>query len=225
MNHVIAQTLLLDLDGTLADTAPDLIAALNTVLAENDRPPVALTKGRFWVASGSVGMIRTAFDLTEDAARASPLRHRLLALYSENICVQTRLFPGMEALLRQADADGLSWGVVTNKPARFTEPLLEALGLARRAAVIVCGDTVACPKPDPMPLLYACKQTGSSASSTLFAGDDLRDIQAGRAAGMATAAVTWGYSHAAEISAWGAEHVVGDPGELLHPKLWTRPAT
>lgn len=206
---------LFDLDGTLADTAPDLVAALNSVLLSLERAEVDLATARWWVAEGSVGLIQNSLRLDAEQARSSPYRQQLLDAYAENICVQTRLFPGINHLLEKLEHRHIPWGVVTNKPARFTHPLLRQLKLDQRAEVVISGDTLSRAKPDPLPLLHACEAIGVSPSATVFIGDDRRDVLAGRAAGMDTVGVTWGYSRPHETSSWGADQIASDARQLI----------
>jgi len=209
------ECVLFDLDGTLADTAPDLVDALNAVLIGAGRQPVTLEHGRWWVAGGSVRLIQKGFNLSLKQASTSPLRQQLLDYYEEHLCEKTRLFLGIEKLLIEFDRQMMPWGIVTNKPARFTEPLVKALGLHDRAASIVSGDTLSRSKPDPLPLLHACDESGVAANRTVYVGDDLRDIVAGKASGMATAAVTWGYGHPSQIPNWKADWVICQPWDIL----------
>lgn len=205
---------LFDLDGTLADTAPDLAYALNRVLAEEGRPPLPLATIRPAASHGSAGLLRLAFG--EGHPDSERLRQRLLNLYSENIARETRLFPGMETVLRTVEARGLPWGVVTNKPARFTEPLLAALDLTARAACIVSGDTCAESKPHPRPILYACEQIATAPARCLYVGDAERDIQAGRRAGTHTLVALFGYlADDDRPQAWGADGLIERPQEIL----------
>jgi 2-phosphoglycolate phosphatase len=206
---------LFDLDGTLADTAPDLVGALNAVLNGAGRQSVTLEHGRWWVAGGSVRLIQKGFNLSLKQASDSPLRQQLLDYYEEHLCEKTRLFRGIEKLLNELDRQLMPWGIVTNKPARFTEPLVKALGLHDRAVSIVSGDTVSRSKPDPLPLLHACDESGVEANRTVYVGDDLRDIVAGKASGMATAAVTWGYGRPSQIPSWEADWVICQPWDIL----------
>jgi len=206
---------LFDLDGTLADTAPDLVSALNTVLVSEGRAVVPLSTGRWWVAEGSIGLIQNGFDIAREEAIHSPLRKQLLEEYHTNLCVKTRLFPGVRELLRTLDHRSIPWGIVTNKPARFTDPLLSKLELDTRVRSVVSGDSLSRAKPDPLPLLHACKEIGVAPSHTIFVGDDRRDIVAGKAAKTVTVAVTWGYGAPQDAKTWGADHVVSSAGELL----------
>lgn len=210
------RTVLLDLDGTLADTAPDLAYALNELRAEQGRAPLPYTAIRPVVSHGSTALLRLGFsDISDDGAFAA-LRQRLLTLYGEHIARATTLFAGMDEVLHYVERHGLRWGVVTNKPAFLTEPLMAALGLATRAACMVSGDTTAYCKPHPEPLLHACRTVGSSAAECVYIGDAERDIRAGRAAGMRTLAATFGYLGADDRpDSWGADALVERPGAII----------
>ncbi|MBT4107134.1 MAG: HAD-IA family hydrolase [Proteobacteria bacterium] len=208
-------TFLFDLDGTLADTVPDLIHALNTVLNEENQRSISIDEGRWWVAGGSTRLISEGFALPPSVSAKSPFRDRLLQHYLTGICVGTTLFEGIDDLLESLDSRRSPWGIVTNKPARFTIPLLKALGLASRAAVVVSGDTLSVAKPDPAPLLHACTVMNVSASNCIYVGDDERDIIAGASAGMSTIAVSWGYGKPEEIPNWCADHVVSSASDIL----------
>lgn len=205
-----------DLDGTLADTAPDLGGALNQLLIEFDRPPLDMAALRPHVSAGTRGMLGAGFGLKPDEAGYADLARRFLELYAARLCDGTRLFDGMHDLLLALEDRGIAWGVVTNKPARFTEPLMACLSLAGRSAAIVSGDSTPNPKPAPDSLLLACDLTGVPPRLTLYVGDDLRDIQAGRAAGMRSVAAAWGYlGDGLPIGQWGADATIAAPLELL----------
>jgi 2-phosphoglycolate phosphatase len=191
MSHI--RTVLFDLDGTLADTAPDLAFALNEVLREQGCEPLPFEQIRPAVSHGGIALIKLGFHIDEGAPQFDALRQRLLAIYREHIVHHTTLFAGMGELLETIEARGLNWGVVTNKPGWLTEPLLEGLALKRRAATIVSGDTLSERKPHPAPMLLACEQAGSSAAQCLYVGDAERDIEAGRNAGMQTLVALFGY--------------------------------
>jgi 2-phosphoglycolate phosphatase len=211
----MAEAILFDLDGTLADTAPDLGAAVNRLRVEHDLPPLQLAELRPYTSSGSRGMLRAAFSLSPDDIGYASMVERFLRHYEAALCVDTRLFEGMHELLDDLDSSGIPWGIVTNKQSRYTVPLVAALGLDRRACCIVSGDTAARPKPAPDPLHYACQAAGLNAARTLYVGDDLRDIVAGREAGMPTVAAAWGYIGVdGPIDGWGADHVSEHPLEL-----------
>jgi phosphoglycolate phosphatase len=208
---------LFDLDGTLADTAPDLAAALNRLLAEHGRPPVPLERTRPVTSSGARGMLRVGFGIDPHDPGYDSLRTRFLDLYAERVCGETRLFDGIAELLAALDQRGLAWGVVTNKPERFTVPLLEALELRARAACVVGGDTTDRAKPHPEPLLHAVRTLGIVAARCLYVGDDLRDVQAARAAGMHVVAAAYGYlGDEGDPASWGADAVIAHPVEVLN---------
>jgi phosphoglycolate phosphatase len=207
--------LLLDLDGTLLDTAPDMGGALNRLRAEHGLPPLPAEVIRPVVSHGAMRLVALGFpEASGDAFET--LRLRFLELYAANLAVGTRLFPGIEAVLDHLEARGLPWGIVTNKPGWLTDPLLAALGLDRRAACAVSGDTVAERKPHPLPLLHAARLVGVEPGRCVYVGDAERDIQAGRAAGMTTVVAAYGYIPADEDPRqWRPHGVVAAPDELL----------
>ncbi len=209
------QAVLFDLDGTLADTAPDLAGALNRLLVERERAPVPLALTRKHTSSGARGMIGAGFGITPEHPDYQALRDRFLALYESFICVDTTLFPGMGELLDQLEAAGLAWGVVTNKAERFTFPLLEKLGITARTRCIVGGDTTPRAKPHPDPLLHAAKLIDIDPRACVYVGDDLRDIEAAHAAGMRSVAACYGYLGDGEPpQRWGADLLIEHPLEL-----------
>jgi phosphoglycolate phosphatase len=208
---------LFDLDGTLADTAPDLAGALNRLLAEHGRGPVPLERARPVTSSGARGMLRIGFGIEPQDPRYEGLKARFLDLYAERVCRETRLFDGVGELLAALESRGVAWGVVTNKPERFTVPLLEALELRARASCIVGGDTTERAKPHPDPLLHAVQALRVAPARCLYVGDDLRDVQAARAAGMPVIAVAYGYlGDDGDPVGWGADAVVAHPLEVLN---------
>lgn len=208
-------TVLFDLDGTLLDTAPDLIGAANDLLAEEGYPPLAAGLYAPVVSHGSAAMIARSFNIDPNEARMQALRERFLHLYRARVSELTRPFPGIPELLDTLDAAGIRWGVVTNKPAWLTEPLLDNQGLAARASCIVSGDTVPCRKPDPRPIVHACERAGARPRETVVVGDAQRDIRAGTLAGTATLAALFGYICAEDNPTyWGADGLLGTPGEL-----------
>ena len=210
------RTILFDLDGTLLDTAPDLANALNTLLIEQGRPALPYESIRPVVSHGGRALIETGFAMQEGDPGFDDLRERLLEIYRDTLSTRTRLFPGMEEVLAQLEARRFNWGVVTNKPAWLTEPLLEDLHLAQRAACIVSGDTTANRKPHPEPMLYACTKAGSQASQCVYIGDAQRDIEAGRQAGMKTLAALYGYiSTEDQPENWGADASIENPLAIL----------
>ncbi|WP_439684717.1 phosphoglycolate phosphatase [Cupriavidus oxalaticus] len=205
-----------DLDGTLADTAPDLAAAANRLVIERGRQPVAYEKLRPVASHGARGLLGAAFGLVPDDAEFPALRDIFLDYYEADIAVHTRLFDGMPQVLSALEAAGIPWGIVTNKIARFTVPLVAAIGLAPRASAVVSGDTTAHAKPHPAPLLHAAASAGVDPRRCVYVGDDLRDIQAGKAAGMMTVTAAYGYCGDGEPpEAWGADHLVRHPAELI----------
>ena len=208
---------LFDLDGTLADTAPDLAGALNRLLAEHGRAAVPLAYARRVTSSGARGMLRVGFGIDPWHAEYDALRTRFLELYAENLCRETRLFDGIAELLAALEGRGLPWGVVTNKAERFTLPLLDALGLGGRTACVVGGDTTGRAKPHPDPLLHAAQALALAPAACLYLGDDLRDVQAARAAGMPVLAAGYGYlGDEGDPGAWGADAVISHPLETLN---------
>ncbi len=210
------QAVLFDLDGTLADTAADLAGALNRLRAEFRLDPLALEITRPHTSAGARGLLKVGFDLDPTDARYAPMRERFLDLYEEALCVHTRLFDGMPELLGELDRRAVAWGIVTNKPRRFTEPLVRQLDLHLRAACVVSGDTTERAKPAPDPLLHAAHAIRLAPASCLYVGDDLRDVQGARAAGMGVIAAGWGYLGAeGDPHSWGADAVLGHPTEVL----------
>jgi phosphoglycolate phosphatase len=210
------QAVLFDLDGTLADTAPDLGYALNLLRERHGLAPLAQETIRPYASHGTRGLFEIGFGLTPENARFDPLREEYLALYTANLCRLTQLFPGMAALLEALEERNIHWGVVTNKPARFTNPLLEQLGLIGRAASIISGDTCPHPKPHPEPLLCAARDIGVAPQSCLYVGDAERDIEAARAAGMPALIADYGYLGAADRpETWGAQGRIDTPLDIL----------
>lgn len=210
------RTILFDLDGTLLDTAPDLAAALNTVLEENRQPLLPLESIRRVVSHGGSALIKLGFKLQQDDPRFDPLRQRLLTVYRENISRHTTLFPGMDLLLRDIEQRGLNWGVVTNKPGWLTDPLMKDLQLYHRALCVISGDTLQHCKPHPAPLLHACQLANCRPGQCLYVGDAQRDIEAGRNAGMYTMVALFGYfTDQDQPHDWGATHMIEEPRELL----------
>lgn len=207
---------LFDLDGTLADSAPDLGAALNLLLVEADKSPLGLEQTRPHVSSGVRGMLAVGFQLRPGDADYAGLAKRFLDHYASVLCRGTTLFPGILDLLDGLDERGVRWGIVTNKTQRFTLPLVEGLGLRQRAACIISGDTSPRAKPHPDPLLLGCVAARVRPSRCLYVGDDLRDIVAGRSAGLRTVAAAYGYlGIEAPIETWQADAVVTRPEQIL----------
>lgn len=210
------KTVLFDLDGTLLDTAPDLAWCLNCVLTEYARPNLTFERIRPVVSHGGAALIKLGFGLTDADPGYGERRQRLLDLYRDNLSRETRPFPGMDELLQALDEAGLQWGVVTNKPAWLTDPLLQALGLYERAAVVVSGDSLPQRKPHPAPILHACESTDSQAHECIYVGDAERDIESGRRAGVHTLVALFGYIGPDEQpEAWQADALVASPAEIL----------
>lgn len=210
------RAILFDLDGTLADTAPDLAGALNRLLNEMGRDSVPAEVTRPHTSSGARGLLQAGLGIGPDHPDYEQLKSRFLDLYARHICVDSKLFPGMPELLSSLEGAGLAWGIVTNKAARFTEPLLKAMSLYDRAACVVSGDTTPHPKPHPAPLLHACTLLGLQPAECLYVGDDLRDIQSARAAGMPVLAAAFGYlGESGDPHAWDADAVISQPSDLL----------
>ncbi|WP_263260878.1 N-acetylmuramic acid 6-phosphate phosphatase MupP [Pseudomonas sp. RIT-PI-S] len=206
---------LFDMDGTLLDTAPDFVAVCQAMLADRGLPAVNDQLIRDVISGGARAMVSATFALSPEAAEFEALRLEFLERYQQGCAVHTRLYDGMGALLADIEKAGLMWGVVTNKPVRFAEPIMQRLGLAERSRLLICPDHVTRSKPDPEPLILACKTLGVDPSRVLFVGDDLRDIESGRDAGTKTAAVRYGYIHPHDNpNHWGADVVVSHPEEL-----------
>ncbi|CAD5109695.1 N-acetylmuramic acid 6-phosphate phosphatase MupP [Zestomonas carbonaria] len=209
------RAVLFDMDGTLLDSAPDFIAITQAMRADRGLPPLPEKTIRDVVSGGARAMVATAFALDPQDPAFEPLRLEFLERYQSHCAVLTRPFDGIPELLQDIERARLAWGVATNKPVCYAEPIMRQLGLAERSAVLVCPDHVTNSKPDPEMLLLACQQMELDPASVLFIGDDQRDIQAGQAAGMRTAAVTWGYIHPDDhASHWGADVIVDHPLEL-----------
>lgn len=210
------RALLFDLDGTLIDSAPDLAGAGNEMRTARGLPRLPLDHFRPMVGAGARGMVGRALSVRPGEDGFEALRDEFLARYEARMTRETRVFETMRPVLAALDANGLRWGIVTNKATRFAAPLVHALGLADAAATLVCGDTTPHAKPHPEPLLEAARRLGLGVADCIYIGDDLRDVQAGRAAGMRTIAAAWGYlGEGDHIDDWGADHVVATPDELL----------
>ena len=209
------RAVLLDLDGTLADTAPDLVAVLNELLTRYDRPRQPFAIARNEVSNGALGLIRLSFGSALSDHELEKLRQEFLQIYQRNLSVNTNIFNGLLDILNDLSNFGQTWGIVTNKPAAMTDPLLDALGLEGGPGCVVSGDRLPQRKPHPAPLLLAAKELGIDAEQCVYIGDAPRDIEAGIAAGMKTIAVTYGYirPHQDPYS-WGADIVVRRPPDL-----------
>jgi N-acetyl-D-muramate 6-phosphate phosphatase len=211
----LCQAVLFDLDGTLADTAPDLAAAVNKMRHERGLDMVPLENLRPLASAGARGLIGGAFGIGPEHPEFAAMREEFLANYEADLCIETTLFQGIDAVLDELDARGVRWGIVTNKVARLTDPLVALLGLDLRAGCVVSGDTTPHSKPHPAPLLHAARMLDLSPERIVYVGDDLRDVQAGFAAGMVTVAAAYGYcGNDIPPTRWHAQHVVQSPAEL-----------
>ena len=215
------RAVLFDLDGTLADTAPDMARTVNLMRMRRGLAQVPAERVRPFVSQGARGMICSAFEIEASHPDFAAMREEFLELYRDNLDVGTRLFPGMARLLDLLEAEDVAWGVVTNKYERFAHPVMQGLGLEARAAVIVGGDTCPRPKPFPDPLLFAAEVVKADPPEVLYVGDDERDVQAARAAGMPVVVAGYGYLGQGRAPAeWGADAVL-DSVEAL--EAWIRP--
>ena len=211
---------LFDLDGTLVDTAPDMANALNRTLVNHGRQPLAFETIRPSVSLGGVALVKLAFELDEADPELDRLRKEFLAIYRDNLSRESCLFPGMELVLAGLEEISASWGIVTNKPAWLTNPLMQDLQLDVRTGCIVSGDTLEQRKPHPAPLLHACDLLQCNPGETVYVGDARRDIEAGASAGMTTLVAAYGYIDRADNpDDWGADGLVDSPEEILS---WVR---
>ncbi len=207
---------LFDLDGTLIDTAPDLIHCLNLILIKLGEPTVTTKQIKPYISGGFESILKAGLDRDIEINELEEYRLMYLKLYRENLSSQSALFEGMDRLLQAIEQKGLCWGIVTNKPGFLTDPLMRQMNLAHRCCAIISADTTIQKKPHPMPMLEACKRCKVFAESCIYIGDDLRDIEAGNAAGMRTLAASWGYhSPAHAIYEWPADAVVHHPSQIF----------
>lgn len=209
------KALLFDFDGTLADTAADLCAALNVLRTARGLAPLALADARPHASSGARGLLRVGLDMTPEHPEYGAQREAFLEAYAQCLDGETVLFPGIAQLIDEIAARGIVWGIVTNKTTRFTHPIVRKLGLS--PACVVCGDTTPHIKPHPAPLLEAARVLALEPASCWYLGDDLRDVQAARAAGMRAIAVEYGYSGVDNGGPrhWNADRVIAHPLDLL----------
>jgi phosphoglycolate phosphatase len=212
----LIRLVLFDLDGTLADTAPDLAAVANRQRVTRGLEALPMEELRPLASHGARGLIGRALGIGPPSAEYDALKDEFYAWYDAALCVHTQLFPGMPATLDELERRGIKWGIVTNKVRRFTDPLVAALGLAQRAAVVVSGDTTPHAKPHPEPLHHAMRVCHVEAAASVYVGDDRRDVEAGRAAGTRTVVASYGYlGHDADTSLWRADHAIDTPPDLL----------
>ncbi|MEI2678499.1 MAG: phosphoglycolate phosphatase [Burkholderiaceae bacterium] len=211
------RAVLFDLDGTVVDSAPDLAGAANEMRRARGLAEVPYARLRAMVGSGARGLVGEAFGVGPDDESFIELRDEFLARYESRMTLQTRIFEQVETLLDALDARAVPWGIVTNKAIRYADPLTRALGLHERAAVVIGGDTTPHSKPHPAPLLEAARRMHIDPACCLYVGDDIRDVQAGQAAGMCTVAVTWGYLGVGDpVESWGAHHTVHIAMDVLN---------
>lgn len=210
----VCRAVFFDLDGTLIDTAPDMVAVLADLLAANGCEALPYATARASVSNGAMGLIRLAFPGVDEET-GKRLHQEYLDRYERAVCIRSTLFPGLPAILDELDRRGLPWGVVTNKPGRMTDPLIARLGLDGRVACVVSGDTLPQRKPDPAPLIHASRLVGVPPAESIYVGDAERDIAAGQAAGMTTIAAAYGYIVSGDDPAlWQADRVAADTVEL-----------
>lgn len=208
-------TVLFDLDGTLIDTAPDLVGALNRMLSLHGKPELPFERARNTVSRGSLALVKLGFGDRLPEPELQKLQDEYLSIYADTLCVGSRPFEGMLGLLDELAAADVRWGVVTNKPGWLTEPLLKQLKLYERAGCIVSGDTLPVRKPDPAPLLHAAQLVRRRPQQCVYVGDDRRDVDAGRAAGMRTLVARYGYIEDWENPReWGADAMIDDIAQL-----------
>ncbi|QWE20208.1 HAD family hydrolase [Polynucleobacter sp. AP-Kolm-20A-A1] len=210
------QGIFFDLDGTLADTAPDLVAATNQLLVARNQSPKPYEFLRPYASAGARGLLEGAFGIAPDHADFIALRDEFFSNYEKALLVDSKLFDGIGHLLDQMDDAKLPWGIITNKSERFTNPLTELMGLRQRAVSTVSGDTTPYSKPHPEPILHAARVANIDPTKSIYVGDDIRDVIAGKAAGMKTVAAAYGYCGCKEPpEAWGADYLVDNPRDLL----------
>lgn len=208
-------TVLFDLDGTLIDTAPDMVDALNRMLSRHGKAQLPYAHVRNTVSRGSLALVKLGFGDSLPEPELKNLQNEYLSVYAENLCAGSRPFEGMTDALAELEAAGVRWGVVTNKPGWLTEPLLRQLKLYERAGCVVSGDTLAVRKPDPAPLLHAADLVQRRPQQCIYVGDDRRDVDAGRAAGMYTVVARYGYIEDGEDPLrWGADDMIDDVAQL-----------
>ena len=211
------RAVLFDLDGTLLDSAPDLGGAADRLRLARGLAPLPLQHYRPHAGSGARGMLRVAFGMTPEHPEYDTLREAFYVAYEACLLDNTRAFDGVEAMVERLGASGMVWGVVTNKARRFAEPVTRGFDFFGRAGTIVCGDTTPHTKPHPAPLLEAARRIGVEPASCVYVGDDPRDIEAGRAAGMRTVAAAYGYlGPEADVQRWGADARIDFPAEVLN---------
>lgn len=209
------QAIFFDLDGTLIDSAPDLGAAADKLRTDRSLPSIAYERYRPMAGAGARGMLQIAFEMKPDHADYEAYREEFYVNYENCLTQRTFAFDGIESLLAAIKSKSLPWGIVTNKSKRFTNPLIEQMPLLHGAAAVISGDSTPHTKPHPEPVLAAARIAGIDPAKCWYVGDDKRDIESGRAAGMATIAANWGYMGEHDVSTWGADVVLDQPAQLL----------
>lgn len=224
MNPTSPKAVLFDLDGTLLDTAPDFIRVLNHLRLDKGLEALPAEQIRNQVSNGARALIRLGFNLAEGDPGFDGLLETFLDRYLAALAVETRLFEGLDTFLIELERRRIPWGVVTNKPSRYTDPLLTELALTERCAVSICPDHVEHRKPHPEPILLACQRLGIAPSDTWYIGDHARDIEAGQRAGCTTVGVLWGYLDAQDSPHdWGANHLISYPAQLAQLMAFDTP--
>lgn len=220
LNHF--QLVLFDFDGTIADTARDMINALNMLLLEHSMQTVALEDLRAYVSNGTPALLKHGFDCSPEDEKFDVLRKEFLRIYEENVCVQTVLYPGTQSVLERCQKTGISWGIVTNKPEHLTRIIVQQLGLSDSVACIVGGDTLKYRKPRPEPVTHACDLAGIEPRKAVFVGDSWRDVEAGRQAGVTTVGASYGYIPPDDDpNEWNADFIIDsitDVSKILWPR-------
>jgi N-acetyl-D-muramate 6-phosphate phosphatase len=211
----VIKAIFFDLDGTFADTAPDLNFALNQMLELRGLLPMPLSATRPVTSLGARGLLNVGFGMPPEHPDYRAMREEFLAVYERNICRKSRPFPGIDEVLASIETRRIAWGIVTNKAERLARLLLGTLEIAPRARCIIGGDSTGHLKPHPQPLLAACHAVGLDPSSCIYVGDDRRDVEAGFAAGMKTVVARWGYLNGGNAETWGANWIIEKPQDLL----------
>jgi len=214
MTPLMKALVLFDFDGTLADTAPDLAVAANRQRQRRGLADLPLETLRPYASHGARGLLHAALDMTPEHPDYDDTRTQFLTDYQADMTRHTRLFPGVAELLARLDAEQIAWGIVTNKASRMALPLIAHLGLADACQVVVCGDTTTHAKPHPEPLLHAARRCGYAPQQCLYVGDDLRDVQAGHAAGMPVIVAAYGYCSGQDVATWQADCSVAEVADL-----------
>jgi 2-phosphoglycolate phosphatase len=220
------QAVFFDLDGTLLDTAPDLVAACNQVLQEYQKPPISLNEFKYYIHGGAMMMICESFGVSPHHPDYPKIKSQFLKHYQSQIIQNTCLYPGIENTLQLLEKQRIPWGVITNKLEYLTKPIMDHFGFSQRCCCIICGDTLPTPKPHPAPLLHACQLIKVQPQNSVFVGDSLIDMQAATAAGMTSVAAAYGYlPKDSQLSSWPCDVSVHTPYDLVCLfEKWLRPS-